>query len=81
MEPPALRQREELTYRVFPGEMTVPTELSMRRAYLGISRRLILERYGPDPGERSHLVPDTLRQRVERDLHEYEALSRRLPRR
>ncbi len=79
MEPPALGPREELAYRVFPGEMTVPAELSMRRAYLDISRRLILERYGPDPNERSHLVPEALRQRVERDLREYETLSRRPP--
>ncbi len=79
MEPPALGPREELAYRVFPGEMTVPAELSMRQAYLDISRRLILERYGPDPGKRSHLVPEALRQRVDRDLREYEALSRRPP--
>ena len=53
----------------------------MRRAYLGISRRLILERYGGDPREKPHLVPEALRQRVERDLLEYDALSRKLPRR
>src|SRR5918993_3324777 len=48
MEPPALGPREEIAYRVFPREMTVPAELSMRRAYLEISRRLILDRYGLD---------------------------------
>ena len=79
MEPPALGPREELAYRVFPREMTVPAELSMRRAYLDISRRLLLERYGPDPYERSHLMPEALRQRVKRDLREYEALFRRPP--
>ena len=81
MAPPALGPREELSYRVFPTEMTVPAELSMRRAYLDISRRLISERYGADPGERSRLAPEALRRRVERDLREYEALSRRPPRR
>ena len=81
MEPPALGVREDLAYHLFPREMTVPTELSMRRAYLGISRRLILERYGPEPREGPDLMPDDLRQRVERDLKEYEALSRRPPRR
>src|SRR5215213_3112559 len=81
MEPPALGPREDLAYRIFPREMTVPVELSMRRAYLGISRRLILERYGGDPREKPHLVPEALRQRVERDLLEYDALSRKLPRR
>jgi len=81
MEPPALGPREDLAYRVFPREMTVPVELSMRRAYLNISRRLILERYGGDPGEKPHLVPETLRQRVKRDLLEYDALSKKLPRR
>src|SRR5215210_3990554 len=77
MEPPALGPREEISYRVFPREMTVPAELSVRRAYLEISRRLILERYGP--GDRPDL-PETLRRRVERDLGEYEALSRVPPR-
>ncbi len=79
MEPPALGPREELAYRVFPREMNVPAELSMRRAYLDISRRFILERYGPDELPRS--VPEALRWRVERDLREYETLSRRPPRR
>jgi len=80
MEPPPLGPREDSAYRVFPREMTVPVELSMRRAYLGISRRLILERYGGDAAEELHLIPEILRQRVERDLLEYEVLSRRLPR-
>jgi len=80
MEPPPLGPREDLAYRVFPREMTVPVELSMRRTYLSISRRLILERYGGDPDERAYLVPEALRQRAERDLLEYEALSRELPR-
>jgi hypothetical protein len=80
MEPPALGPREDLSYRVFPREMTVPVELSMRRAYLRISRRLILERYGGDAAEKPHLIPESLRQRVEQDILEYEALSRELPR-
>ena len=71
MEGPALGVREELSYRIFPGEMTVPDELSVRRAYLGISRRLIQERYGP--GDRSDL-PVHLRRRIERDLREYDSL-------
>ena len=80
MGSPALGPREELAYRVFPREMTVPTELSMRRSYLEISRRLILDRYGPDPQNPSHLPSEALRQRVERDLREYESLSREPPR-
>ncbi len=80
MEPPPLGPREDLAYRVFPREMTVPVELSMRRAYLSISRRLILQRYGGHAADKPHLVPEALRQRAERDLLEYEALSRRLPR-
>jgi hypothetical protein len=74
MEPPALGPRDDLAYRVFPREMTVPVELSMRRAYLGISHRLIVERYGGDQDAGFHLVPEDLRQRIERDLEEYEAL-------
>jgi hypothetical protein len=81
MEPPALGPGEELAYRVFPREMTVSVELSMRRAYLGISRRLIVERYGDEPGEKPRHTPEALWRRVERDLREYEALSRRSPRR
>src|SRR5215212_919524 len=34
MEPPVLGPREEISYHAFPREMTVPAELSMRRAYL-----------------------------------------------
>ncbi|HEX5849886.1 MAG TPA: hypothetical protein VFY59_11885 [Rubrobacter sp.] len=75
IESPALGTREESSYRVFPREMTVPAELSVRRAYLEISRRLILERYGP--AGRAH-IPGAVRQRAERDLREYEALSREL---
>ena len=81
MVPPALGPREELAYRVFPREMTVPVELSMRRAYLGISQRLIVERYGGEPSEKPRPMPEAHWQRVERDLREYEALSRRPPRR
>jgi hypothetical protein len=78
MESPALGPSEEISYRVFPREMTVPAELSVRRTYLEISRRLILERYGPVEG--AHHVPEAARQRVERDLREYEVLSREPPR-
>jgi hypothetical protein len=81
MEPPVLGPREDLAYRVFPREMTVRVELSMRRAYLSISRRLILERYGRGQDERSHLMPEALRRSVERDLLEYDALSRKPSRR
>ncbi|HET7272246.1 MAG TPA: hypothetical protein VFI90_14335 [Rubrobacter sp.] len=77
MEPPMLGPREDLAYRVFPREMTVPVELSMRQAYLEISYRLIVGRYGVDPGARLSVMPEALRRRVERDLEEYEALSRK----
>ena len=73
MEPLGLR--EDLAYSVFPREMTVPAELATRRAYLGISRELLLKRYGRGP------VPEALRRRVERDLHEYAALTERPTRR
>ena len=81
MDPPALGPREDLAYRVFPREMTVPVELSMRQAYLTISHRLIVKRFGGDPGAKLHAAPEALRRRVERDLLEYEALSRRTFRR
>jgi hypothetical protein len=75
MEPPALGLREDLAYRVFPREMTVPAELAARRAYLAISRELLIERYGRGP------VPEALRRRVERDLSEYAALTEKPARR
>ena len=77
MEPPALGEREDVAYRVFPREMTVPVELSMRRACLTISHRLLVERYGRDPHGKLGLAPEGLRRRAERDLREYEALSGR----
>jgi hypothetical protein len=81
MEPPALGLKEDLAYRVFPREMTVPVELATRRAYLGISRELLLKRYGRDPSKKADLMPDALRLQVERDLMEYAALTRRPARR
>ncbi len=77
MEPPALGAREDAAYRVFPREMTVPVELSMRRAYLTISHRLLVERYGRDPHKGLGLAPEGLRRRAERDLREYAALAGR----
>jgi hypothetical protein len=74
MEPPALGLGEDLAYRVFPREMTVPAELATRRAYLAISRGLLRKRYGRDPRKK---VGPVLRRRVERDLDEYAALTRR----
>ncbi len=72
-EPPPLGLREDAAYRVFPREMTVPAELSTRRAYLEISNRLLVGRYGRGPDG----VPEPLRRRAERDLREYEALVRK----
>lgn len=77
MVPPALGLREDLAYRVFPREMTVPAELATRRAYLTISRELLRERYGRDPRKRLGPMPEVLRRRVERDLDEYASLTRR----
>jgi hypothetical protein len=81
MEPPALGLREDLAYRVFPREMTVPVELATRRAYLEISRKLLFERYGPNVRRKEGSVPEALRWRVERDLDEYAALTERPARR
>ncbi len=81
MEPPELGLREDLRYRVFPREMTVPVELATREGYLEISRRLLVERYGRDPRKKVSLMPEALRRRVERDLGEYAALTRRPARR
>jgi hypothetical protein len=70
---PALGLREDRAFRVFPREMTVPQELATRGAYLGISCRLLRERYG----DGKIAVPEDVRRRAERDLGEYRALVRR----
>ncbi|QIN83961.1 hypothetical protein GBA63_15880 [Rubrobacter tropicus] len=76
-QPPVLGLREDAAYRVFPREMTVPAELATRRAYLEISNKLLVERYGREPGA----VPEPLRRRAGRDLREYGALVRKSGRR
>jgi hypothetical protein len=73
VELPALGLREDRAFRVFPREMTVPQELATRGAYLGISCRLLRERYG----DGKMAVPEDVRRRAERDLGEYRALVRR----
>jgi len=80
-ERPGLGLGEDVAYRVFPREMTVPVELATREAYLAISRELLVERYGRDPRKKAPLMPEALRQRVERDLGEYAAITRRPARR
>ncbi|HSL01683.1 MAG TPA: hypothetical protein VK869_15205 [Rubrobacteraceae bacterium] len=77
MEELELGLREDLAFRVFPREMTVPVELAIREGYLAISRRLLVERYGRDPRRKLELMPEALRWRVERDLGEYAALTQR----
>lgn len=77
LEPPALGIREDSNYRVFPREMTVPAELATRNAYLEISCDLIKQRYGKNPLENGS-VPTRLRRRVERDLGEQAALTRKV---
>ncbi|MDQ4105795.1 MAG: hypothetical protein M3157_01285, partial [Actinomycetota bacterium] len=80
MEPPELGLREDLAYRVFPREMTVPVELATRAAYLEISCELLRRRYGRDPLKRAASMPDELRQRIERDLRERAALTQKVRR-
>lgn len=73
-EPPGIGAREDAAYRVFPREMTVPVELATRNAYLTISCDFIKKRYGKQPLENA---PAGLRRRIERDLGEYAALTRK----
>ncbi|HKZ26690.1 MAG TPA: hypothetical protein VJ086_02200 [Rubrobacteraceae bacterium] len=70
---PVLGLREDYHYRVFPREMTVPAELATRGAYLEISCGLLRERYGKRPEAAS----GEIRQRAERDLREYTAITGR----
>lgn len=80
LEPPELGLREDLAYRVFPREMTVPMELATRAAYLEISCNLLRKRYGRDPEKRASSMPKELRRRMERDLGERAALTRKVRR-
>lgn len=73
--PPALGLKEDLAYRVFSREMTVPVELALRGAYLEISCALIRKRYGRKPLKKSGPLPKELRRRVQRDLGEYAAIT------
>ncbi|MBA3423119.1 MAG: hypothetical protein H0U04_00990, partial [Rubrobacter sp.] len=73
MEASALGLREDLAYRVFPREMTVPVELSMRSAYLAISCDLLRRRYGRNPA--GNVEGEGLRARITRDLAEHAALT------
>lgn len=70
---PVLGLREDLAYRVFPREMTVPLELATRRAYLEISCELFHKHYGRNRKR----VPEEIQHRAEKDLQEYQALVRR----
>ena len=72
-EVPPLGLREDAHYRVFPREMTVPAELTTRGAYLGISCKLLRERYGKKPQGLS----GEGRRRAEKDLKEYTAVTGR----
>lgn len=76
--PPALGLSEDLAYRVFPREMTVPAELSIRAAYLEISCDLLFRRYGSAPLRKLEKMYDRgdLYRRAERDLAEYELVTR-----
>ena len=80
LESPELGLREDLSYRVFPREMTVPVELATRAAYLEISCDLLRKRYGRDPHGRASSMPGDLRRRIERDLGERAALTRKVRR-
>ena len=71
MEAPILGLREDLAYRVFPREMTVPMELSVRGAYLTISCELSRRRYGRNREGQT----EVLQKKIERDLAEYAALT------
>ena len=80
MEPPELGIKEDLAHRVFPREMTVPVELATRAAYLEISCDLLRKRYGRNPEKRAASMPKELRRRIERDLGERAALTRKVRR-
>ncbi|MGF1472431.1 MAG: hypothetical protein ACFB50_11935 [Rubrobacteraceae bacterium] len=77
VEPPVLGLKEDLAYRVFPREMTVPVELATRSAYLTISCDLLRKRYGRKPLEKAGTMPGKLRRRIEKDLGEYAAITQK----
>ncbi|MDN5698061.1 MAG: hypothetical protein L0G70_08825 [Rubrobacter sp.] len=83
VELPALSFGEDLAYRVFPREMTVPAEFATRTAYLAISCDMLQRRYGQAPLQRlesSEGRGETYR-RAKRDLADYERITLRRARR
>lgn len=75
--PPALGLGDDLAYRVFPREMTVPAEIATRTAYLAISCDLLYRRYGREPLGKIEMAEgrgETYR-RARRDLAEYERIT------
>ncbi|MBA2442309.1 MAG: hypothetical protein H0V53_07895 [Rubrobacter sp.] len=74
-EMPGLGLKQDLAYRVFPREMTVPLELATRGAYLSISCELLYGRYGRKPVEGARRESGELGRRAERDFREYGALT------
>lgn len=81
--PPALGLGDDLAYRVFPREMTVPSELATRAAYLEISCDLLYRRHGGAPLQRLEAMEGRreVYRRAERDLAEYERVTLRRARR
>ena len=73
VSPPVLGLQEDIHYRVFPREITVPTELATRGAYLEISCRLLRQRYSEIPETAS----GEIRHRAQRDIEEYAAITGR----
>lgn len=76
--PPELDFGDDLAYRVFPREMTVPAELATRAAYLEISCDLLHRRYGGAPLQKLEEIrgQDGVYRRAKRDLAEYERIGR-----
>jgi hypothetical protein len=76
-EPPALGLREDLAYKVFPREMTLPAEAAVRRTYLAISCELAKRRHGRKALRDPSSMPEGPRERMAWEIEEYELLSRR----
>lgn len=75
---PALGVWEDSQYGVFPRRMTTSAELETRQSYLKVSSDRIKSRHGKNPLAQDEGAPSELRKRIERDLGERAALTRKV---